>query len=73
MASYSTSPSSWRGLGGLFAGLAKTSCGQSNPKPTASELRAEREFINEMIWNHPDAFSSELDIQTMMSVFPNRF
>ncbi len=35
--------------------------------------RARRDFILEMMEAHPDAFQHEIDIQTMMNVYPSRF
>lgn len=37
------------------------------------DARARRDFVNEMVGRNPDAFSSELDIQHMMHLFPGRF
>jgi len=34
---------------------------------------AERDFVNEVIWENPGAFSGDLDIQHMMQMFPGRF
>ncbi|MFD0980018.1 hypothetical protein [Tropicimonas aquimaris] len=39
----------------------------------ADDMRAKRDFIQDMIERNPDAFSSNLDIQTAMLVFPESF
>ncbi|WP_281261126.1 hypothetical protein [Aliiruegeria haliotis] len=38
-------------------------------EPSHEERSAERDIINEMIWNNPDAFSSELDVQSIMLMY----
>lgn len=73
MASYSLSPSIWSSFGNLFGGLTGNNGTSPTFKPTPDELRAERDFINEMLDNNPDAFSSELDVQCMMHMYPGRF
>ena len=37
------------------------------------ESRARRDFILDMMHEHPEAFQSELDIQNMMRICPSRF
>ena len=73
MASHTMAPSIWTSFGRLFGGLAKDSAHKLQSEPSASDLRAERDFINEMVWNNPDAFSSELDVQNMLNCYPGRF
>ncbi|NOD95114.1 hypothetical protein GS636_20140 [Ruegeria sp. HKCCD4884] len=73
MASHTMSPSIWTVFGGLF-GWTKRACPETRkPQPTANDLHAERDYINDVIWSDPAAFSSELDVQTMMSLYPGRF
>ena len=40
---------------------------------TPDETRARRDFIREMLDRHPDALTSETEVQTMMLVYPGRF
>lgn len=35
--------------------------------------RARRKFIQDMLTRNPDAYSSELDVQNMMLMFPGKF
>ena len=73
MASHTMSPSIWTVFGGLF-GWTKGACPETRkPQPTANDLHAERDLINDVIWSNPDAVSSELDVQNMMSLYPGRF
>ncbi len=73
MASRTMSPSIWYSLGNLFGGLTGNAPHRSKLQPSPEELRAERDFINEMIWKNPDAFSGELDVQNMMHMYPGKF
>ena len=73
MASHTQSPSLWNSVSNLFGRLAKYYDTRTQPTPSMDDLRAEREFLNELIWSNPDAFSSELDIQNMMHLYPHRF
>ena len=47
------------------------------PRPTPQfdedGLRNQRDFINEIITRNPNAFSSDLDVHNMMSLFPEKF
>lgn len=73
MASHTMSPSIWTVFGGLI-GWTKRACPETRkPQPTANDLHAERDYINDVIWSNPAAFSSELDVQNMMSLYPGRF
>ncbi len=73
MASHTMSPSIWTVFDGLF-GWTKRACPETRkPRPTANDLHAERDYINDVIWSSPAAFSSELDVQNMMSLYPGRF
>ncbi|WP_232400906.1 hypothetical protein [Pseudophaeobacter flagellatus] len=37
------------------------------------DARSRREFIWEVLSRNPDAFSSDADVQSMMSMYPGRF
>jgi hypothetical protein len=37
------------------------------------DARARREFVQVMLTRNPDAFSSDLDVQTIMQLYPGRF
>lgn len=41
--------------------------------PDFEDSLARRDFIQDMISRNPDAFSSDLDVQNMMGLFPDRF
>ena len=73
MPAISIRSSVWSELCELCQGWSRRSSNPSEPGITANDDQAERDFVNETIWSRPDAFSSELDIQNMMSVFPGRF
>ena len=43
-------------------------------KADASESEQHRrDFVSAKLWDNPDAFSSEYDVQAMMSHFPGQF
>ncbi|WP_282021813.1 hypothetical protein [Ruegeria faecimaris] len=73
MASHTMSPSIWTVFGGLFSWTERAFPKTRKPRPTANDLHAERDYINDVIWSNPDAFSSELDVQNMMNLYPGRF
>ncbi len=73
MASQTMSPSIWTVFGGLFGWTKRAFPETRKPRLTDNDLHSERDYINEVIWNNPDAFSSELDVQNMMSLYPERF
>lgn len=73
MASHTMSPSIWTVFDGLFGWDKRAFPETRKPRPTANDLHAERGYINDVIWSNPDAFSSELDVQNMMSLYPGRF
>lgn len=37
------------------------------------ESRKRRDFVQDMMHAHPEAFQSELDVQNMMHFYPSRF
>ena len=39
----------------------------------ADGARARRDFVNEIVTRNPDAFASEVGVQQMMMLFPDRF
>lgn len=41
--------------------------------PDAVDARSRRAFITEMLSRNPEAFSSDLDVQMMMSLYPDRY
>ena len=48
------------------------------PRPRSEEIqpddaRSRREFIWEVLSRNPDAFSSDADVQSMMSMYPGRY
>ncbi len=73
MASHTMSPSIWTVFGGLFGRTKRGFPEAWKPRPTADDFHAERDYINDVIWSNPDAFSSELDVQNMVSLYPGRF
>jgi hypothetical protein len=73
MASVTLLPSIWDRLGTLLADLKDRSTRQSDPKHSPNDQRSERDCINELIWNHPELFSSEMDVQLMTHMRRGRF
>jgi len=73
MESVALSPSIWGRLGILLAGLRSPAKPQSDPKHSPNDQRAERDCINELIWNHPELFSSEMDVHLMTHMRRGRF
>ncbi len=73
MASHTMSPSIWTVFGGLFGRTKRGFPKNQKSRLTDNYLHSERDYIKEVIWNNPDAFSSELDVQNMMSLYPERF
>lgn len=71
MTSEFLAPSILGRLGDLFSGL-RHNPASSRRNATPDDLRAERDFLNEVIWTNPYAFSSELDVQHMMLIYPDR-
>ena len=63
MASHTMQPSLLINIGRRVGGVARNSETTTQPDLPTDAHRAERDFLNEMIWNTPDAFSSELDVQ----------
>ncbi len=61
----------WKIFAGSLGRLAAPGTGQGQPE--VEEACARRRFIREMIWNNPDAFSSDLDVQNMMQVYHHQF
>ncbi len=45
----------------------------ATPMPDAEDARSRRAFVEEMLDRNALAFSSELDVQAMMHVYPARF
>ena len=42
-------------------------------EPPHEEERSRRDFVRDMILRSPEAFSSDLDVQGMMYMYPGRF
>jgi hypothetical protein len=59
MATLTFSPSIWCGLAALFPLTAKSSRKEVVSDRSPEDRRAERDLFKEMIWNRPEAFSSE--------------
>lgn len=51
-----------------IAGRSRTSMSASS----SEETRARRDFVSDVIAKNPEAFSSELDVQTMMLFYSDR-
>lgn len=49
-----------------------TVAGHDPKEPEHLIRQAERDLVNEMIWNCPEAFSSELDVHYMMHMHRGR-
>ncbi|UPH71587.1 hypothetical protein LGT41_0001880 [Abyssibius alkaniclasticus] len=56
------------------AGFVARSRPSAQPRAaTRDDTVLRREFVAEMMARNPDAFASELDVQSMMHCFPSRF
>ena len=73
MEAVTLSSSIWGRLETLLAGLKTPTSPKSNPKHSQNDQKAERDCINELIWSHPELFSSEMDIQLMSHMRRGRF
>ncbi|MCB1313165.1 MAG: hypothetical protein KDK29_15390 [Sedimentitalea sp.] len=60
------------GLETWLAGLKRSRKTRPVPDATPETRRAERDLIEEVIWSHPDAFSSGLDIEYMVRMTRGR-
>lgn len=62
-------------LGETFTAWLKSLRSVETPatRVTPDETRARRDFVCEMLDRHPDAMTSETDVQTMMLIYPCRF
>ena len=58
-------------LGSLFEMIGHRRTGQ--PQDTAETDAERRAYLREIIWSNPEAFRSELDVQTMLGEFPRSF
>ncbi len=45
----------------------------SSEESQPDDARARREFIWEVLSRNPDAFSSDADVQSMMSMYPGKY
>jgi hypothetical protein len=59
--------------GTIVASLTLRSLGPSSQEFAPEKGSAERDFVNDVIWSNPGAFSGDLDIQHMMQILPGRF
>ncbi len=73
MASHTMSPSIWTLFVGLIGRTKRGFSENQKSRPKDNDLHSERDYINEVIWSNPDAFSSDLDVQNMMNLYPGRF
>ena len=65
-------PDVWHRLESLLDRLARHPENISQPITTPETRKAERDLVTEMIWNNPEAFSSNLDVEYMMSMRGHR-
>ncbi|MFC3616752.1 hypothetical protein ACFORG_23665 [Lutimaribacter marinistellae] len=73
MTSHTIVPSIWASFGNLLGGLVRDRAHRLKSKSSFDDHRAERDFINDIIWSNPDAYSSELDVQNMLNLYPGKF
>lgn len=66
------SPGIWTSLGALFDRFVATPEDDGKP-PSPEELKAERDYVQDMIARNPEAFTSDLDVLSMMHMFNRRF
>jgi len=57
----------------LVASRDMSGAAEPTPERRPDSLRRQRDFINDMICEHPNAFASEMDVHSMMCLFPGRF
>ncbi len=62
----------WPSLSGLLRWIFPP-LGPSTTEADEDADRDRREFMLEMLDRHPDAFSSEFDVQSMLSLYRDRF
>lgn len=65
------SPEFWN-WSGIFPRRARKS-GTEDAEDAVDAARNRRAFIDDMLTRAPDAFTSELDVQSMMHMYPGRF
>ncbi len=65
-------PNPWVNFEPLLVSLRRTKKPHPISENTSETRRAERDLINEMIWNNPDAFSCGLDVEYMIRMSRGR-
>lgn len=66
-------PSLWHWFEILIPTWTKSDATRPTTEPDEDGWRNQRHFINEMISRNPHAFSSDLDVHNMMTLFPEQF
>lgn len=67
------SPSFWSFICSLPQSVSSVRASSGAEAPAHGEERLRRELVREVILRRPEAFSSELDVQAMMYMYPGRF
>jgi len=73
MTSFALSPSTWSNLTALFTGSKHVEETQTCSKRSLEYRQAELDCVKDLIWDHPELFSSELDVQNAMYMYSGRF
>ena len=60
-------------IAALFAWTPSQETRHPRDRDDCDDARACRDFLSEMLRENPQAFASELDVQSMMNVFPGRY
>jgi len=68
-----TQPTIWRRIEGFWKTLVPSRNHAAPPEDPQEVSRAERDLILEMLDRNPDAFQSELDIQSMARLYRCKF
>ena len=61
------------GLWGLLTLLSGARRAAASRAEHAPEAECRRDFVQAMLWENPDAFAGEQDVQNMMHCFPARY
>lgn len=60
-------------IGALVQRAARRLKGRAATSESPEDARTRRAFVQEMLSRNPEAFSSDLDVQSMMQHYPGRF
>lgn len=73
MTSRALPPSIWSNLTALLRSSDKAKEAQARSKLSPDYRQAEHDCVKDFIWDHPELFSCELDVQNSMRMYRGRF